>query len=441
MNQSGQVVAIDTQMIDYLKLSNADEFYKHTALGDITIELSGGYVSIAANGKTDRFPAETNSLSGILGEFTMVKVDTSTIPAATDENSDMFELIDSGTTEELSEDNLSIDTEEQEEEILAFDDSELFTIKEEEHPAEPEETIEESVTQQEESPSEVDELFELTLPTDAENAIEEIGHTKTTPSHADEEETTPIYIDIERISEKIGISQDDYNMFLDEYIDTALSLEKALQSDDKEEQTEALSKLSHLSNVLHLPFVSDILDQIEHASPDKRDGYIQSFFTALGRLSTAHFDEEKPPQEQEAVPAPKEADTAKAETAAESERREPIDLSDIKPIHFDFQLEAAAEDLSLPVELIEEFVNDFIQQAHEETEKMLAAYEKGDLETVQKIGHLLKGTSSNLRINPLSDTLYEIQFNEDIERVPELVRNYWAHFLSLENQFKLISNK
>jgi len=72
---------------------------------------------------------------------------------------------------------------------------------------------------------------------------------------------------------------------------------------------------------------------------------------------------------------------------------------------------------------------------------MLAAYEKGDLETVQKIGHLLKGTSSNLRINPLSDTLYEIQFNEDIERVPELVRNYWAHFLSLENQFKLISNK
>jgi len=97
--------------------------------------------------------------------------------------------------------------------------------------------------------------------------------------------------------------------------------------------------------------------------------------------------------------------------------------------------------LSLPVELIEEFVNDFIVQAHEETEKMLQAYERGDLETVQKIGHLLKGTASNLRINPLSDTLYEIQFNEDLDRVPELVKNYWAHFLSLENQIKLISNK
>jgi hypothetical protein len=70
---------------------------------------------------------------------------------------------------------------------------------------------------------------------------------------------------------------------------------------------------------------------------------------------------------------------------------------------------------------------------------MLAAYEKGDLETIQKIGHLLKGTSSNLRINPLSDTLYEIQFNEDIDKVPELVKHYWGHFLSLENQIKLIS--
>ena len=440
MNQSGQIVAIDTEMIDYLKLSNADEFYKHVALGDITIALEGDQVTITANGETRRFPAETNSLSGILGEFTMVKADVSATSAATEESSDMFELIDTETTEKSTEEQLVADSQEPEEETLAFDDSELFTIKDEDLSIEAEEGKEEIAPLQEETPSGEDELLELILPTDAGNAIDEIDHSKTA-STADEEETTPIYIDIERISNTIGISSDDYNMFLDEYIDTALSLEKALQSDNTEEQSEALGKLSHLSNVLHLPFVSDILNQIKHASASERDEYIQSFFTTLGRLSTAHFDEEKPPQEQEVVSAPEEAAEAEAETAAEGERRTPIDLSDIKPIHFDFQLEAAAEDLSLPVELIEEFVNDFIQQAHEETEKMLAAYEKGDLETVQKIGHLLKGTSSNLRINPLSDTLYEIQFNEDIERVPELVRNYWAHFLSLENQFKLISNK
>ena len=222
-----------------------------------------------------------------------------------------------------------------------------------------------------------------------------------------------------------------------------MALEKALQGNNEAEQTEAISKLSHLSNVLHLPFVSDLLEQIEKASPDERDSHIKSFFSTLGRLSTAHFEEEmglaeKEPQAEETTELPEKETPAKT---ASSSKREPIDLSNVQPIHFDFQLEAAAEDLSLPIDLIEEFVNDFIQQAHEETEKMLTAYENGDLETVQKIGHLLKGTSSNLRINPLSDTLYEIQFNDDIERVPELVKNYWAHFLSLENQFKLISNK
>ena len=81
--------------------------------------------------------------------------------------------------------------------------------------------------------------------------------------------------------------------------------------------------------------------------------------------------------------------------------------------HFDFQLEEAANDLSLPVELIEEFVHDFIEQAHIETKKMLEAYEEGDLAKIQAIGHLLKGASSNLRINALSDTLYKIQFCEN----------------------------
>jgi hypothetical protein len=116
-----------------------------------------------------------------------------------------------------------------------------------------------------------------------------------------------------------------------------------------------------------------------------------------------------------------------------------IDLSDVKPIHFDFQIEAAANDLSLPVELIEEFVNDFIEQAHTETKKMLELYEKGDLDGIQKIGHLLKGTASNLRINPLADTLYEIQFCEDSNDLERLIKEYWAHFLSFETQINLIS--
>ena len=68
---------------------------------------------------------------------------------------------------------------------------------------------------------------------------------------------------------------------------------------------------------------------------------------------------------------------------------------------------------------------------------MLEAYEKGDLDTIQQIGHLLKGTSSNLRINPLSDTLYEIQFCDDSSKLEDMIKHYWGHFLSLETQINL----
>ncbi|SFV90736.1 hypothetical protein MNB_SV-4-683 [hydrothermal vent metagenome] len=318
--------------------------------------------------------------------------------------------------------------------IKESDDSDLFDIKESDEKEHTEATNIPSAGQE---ASDEPELLDLLLPEEADNAIEQIQEKVQTPSELAASQSAPIYIDIERISEKIGISTDDYNLFLNEYIDTALALEEALQSENNKEQIEALAKLSHLSNVLHLPFVSDILTQIENTTSQERDKHIESFFSTLGRLSTAHFEEEMPLTDKDELP---KEQIQQSEEVLDENKRAPIDLSDIKPIHFDFQLEAAAEDLSLPVELIEEFVGDFIQQAHEETKKMLAAYEKGDLETVQKIGHLLKGTSSNLRITQLSDTLYEIQFNEDIERVPELVRNYWAHFLSLENQFKLISN-
>ena len=71
---------------------------------------------------------------------------------------------------------------------------------------------------------------------------------------------------------------------------------------------------------------------------------------------------------------------------------------------------------------------------------MLEAYEKGDLDAIQKIGHLLKGASSNLRINALSDTLYEIQFCEDSTNLEAYIKAYWGHFLSFETQIDVISN-
>ena len=298
-----------------------------------------------------------------------------------------------------------------------------------------------------------DALFDLILPDEHEETIETITAAETEQAEAADKSQAPIIVDIESISQSIGISTEDYNTFLNEYIDTALSLEKDLQSSQEEKRTDAINILTHLSNVLHLPVINESIIQIKDATADNQNRYIEAFYTTLGRLTTSQLDttvtEETPfisePDSEakyEAIDhlhkeeAPSTGE-AKSVTPSTMEGFGTINLDDVQPIHFDFQLTQAASDLSLPVELIEEFVHDFIEQAHTETEKMLAAYEKGDLDSIQKIGHLLKGTSSNLRINPLSDTLYEIQFCEDSSKLEGMIKHYWGHFLSLETQINI----
>jgi len=472
LNQTDQIVAVDPQLLEELHIGSIEELYARSAGDELSFSLSGDAVEISYKGETKRYDAQSTAMVSLLGELRIVTLtaakteesaeetqETAVAPqpqAQAEEEALSISLDEVDLFEEPVAEKTETVEESPTEETIEIEDDELFTLLDTDEASVPEtDTQAAEEAKKEDLVEEDDELFDLLLPSDADNAIAEIdteSANETKPQTPVEEEDTPIYIDVERISQSIGISTEDYNLFLNEYIDTALNYEEALQSENDAEKGEALDALAHLSNVLHLPFVGDLLTQIRNASENERDGAIKAFFSTLGRLTTAQFDDEKielsleePPtaQEQETESETQE-EAAKEEPVQEKPvegKREPIDLSDVKPIHFDFQLEEAANDLSLPVELIEEFVTDFIAQAHEETEKMLAAYEKGDLETVQKIGHLLKGTSSNLRITPLSDTLYEIQFNEDIDKVPELVRTYWAHFLSLENQFKLISNK
>ena len=451
LNQLDQVVAVAPRLLDELGIPDINTFYQKVALKEADFSLEGDKAVLTVDGVAHTVPAQVEDLEGMLGNVRVVDIAAQSLQEAAKVPSN-DEILD-----DITEDDLLRKIEEEPEEpsktdteMLSFEEDDLFEIKEPEPENEP------SPAQSEENVplTEDEELYELTIPTDADNAISTIEEEKvsseTASQAAETESEGPIYIDVARISEKIGISPEDYNLFLDEYIDTALGYEQALVSNNESEKEEALSALSHLSNVLQLPTIGELLTKIKESADADQEGAISAFFTALGRLSTAKFEEsreapatEEEPEEASAPQTPEErGEKAKAAIqGTEESKYPPIDLSDIKPIHFDFQLEEAAKDLSLPVELIEEFVNDFIAQAHEETEKMLKAYERGDLESVQKIGHLLKGTASNLRINPLSDTLYEIQFNEDIGRVPELVKNYWAHFLSLENQIKLISNK
>ena len=508
-NQNNQIIAIDPNLLALLEVENIDDLYRDIALGDIKFSSlkEESKITITKAQKKETYNAESTDLSGILGNITLVQVQTSPEESMLiDDDSSTFTLAEkdeesSITEDELVEKILGLDVTEDEElslpdndlisikdtddlleedtsvvddsdlnldvtedEELSLPDDDLISIKDADDLLEEDTSVvddsEEEVKESSDTEENDEALFDLILPGAPEETIDKITITEDEQVERADDSQAPIMIDVKNISQSIGISTEDYNTFLNEYIDTALSLEEDLQSTQEDKRSNAISILSHLSHVLHLPVVSEIVTQIENATAESQDTHIESFYTTLGRLTTSQLDVDKADTssisiidsdikvetidsvdidsidlfEEEPLSVPEDKPVIPTSGGFGT-----IDLDDVIPIHFDFQLEQAANELSLPVELIEEFVHDFIDQAHTETKKMLEAYEKGDLDTIQKIGHLLKGTSSNLRINPLSDTLYEIQFCEDSSKLEELIKHYWGHFLSLETQINITS--
>jgi HPt (histidine-containing phosphotransfer) domain-containing protein len=118
------------------------------------------------------------------------------------------------------------------------------------------------------------------------------------------------------------------------------------------------------------------------------------------------------------------------------EPEEPIDvaalLAETTPIRFDFSTHVASEELGLPEELVTEFVVDFIQQAKENIPVLLRAHKTRDLETLQSTAHLLKGAASNLRIDPLAETLKKLQYNDDFDKVPALFDRFVGQLKALD---------
>ncbi len=84
-----------------------------------------------------------------------------------------------------------------------------------------------------------------------------------------------------------------------------------------------------------------------------------------------------------------------------------------------FDPKVASDELGLPIDLIEEFIQDFITQAKEFKDGLYGAVESGDLDSVQKLSHKLKGVAANLRIEDALDTLITINLSKDVDEIKQ----------------------
>ena len=318
-----------------------------------------------------------------------------------------------------------------------------------------------------------------------------------------------IYLDVEKISKDIGLSVDDYKLYLDSFIDQSIIDEKRLlEGNDK-----VIKNLSNLALTLKIPHINILLLKIKKLSHRERMPLIDKYYTKLALLTL-----EKPENyEEESYDALLEKDSIEDQEEVLNARftdllnnvsddtvlddivlddtiatqplpptkvkdKNMVELNEFDDLSFDelvnnskenafeelssttvedktpdtskgfsldnvtalpisYNPQTAADELNLPVVLIEEFVEDFIEQAHQDKDHLLTSYYQKDMDNIHELGHKLKGAASNLRINELADILEEIQYCTEHDKLEKLFVKYWGHFLSLEDYMKQLKSK
>ena len=76
--------------------------------------------------------------------------------------------------------------------------------------------------------------------------------------------------------------------------------------------------------------------------------------------------------------------------------------------------EVASKELGLPLDLIEEFIQDFTAQARDFKSELYASLNNGDIDNVKTLSHKLKGVAANLRIEDAFEVLALINTTPDI---------------------------
>lgn len=101
---------------------------------------------------------------------------------------------------------------------------------------------------------------------------------------------------------------------------------------------------------------------------------------------------------------------------------------------YQYNPQVAADELGLPVDLIEEFIGDFIDQSHEFHDDLFASVNGSDFDNVQILSHKLKGVAANLRVEDAFDTLSVVNTSKDTEEVLANLNQFYKIIAKLEGK-------
>jgi len=101
---------------------------------------------------------------------------------------------------------------------------------------------------------------------------------------------------------------------------------------------------------------------------------------------------------------------------------------------YNYDPQVASDELGLPIDLIEEFIEDFIAQSNEFREELYNSLHDGDLDNVKVLSHKLKGVAANLRIEDAFNTLSIINTSSDITEVESHLNIFYKIIAKLSGE-------
>ena len=99
-----------------------------------------------------------------------------------------------------------------------------------------------------------------------------------------------------------------------------------------------------------------------------------------------------------------------------------------------FDPHVASEELGLPVDLVEEFIQDFIAQANSFKDELYKSVEDADLDNLKIQSHKLKGVAANLRVEDALEILTIINTSDDCNELKQYLDKLYRIIEKLSNK-------
>jgi len=180
--------------------------------------------------------------------------------------------------------------------------------------------------------------------------------------------------------------------------------------------------------------IEDIYIPPEHPVEAKLDiDNTYDFETALEETPTAAQEELKEEKIQPLKSKPMLGDY----TAADNQYINNLHVSK----DYVFNPKVASDELGLPVDLIEEFIGDFIQQSYDFKDELYNHLANNELSELKLLSHKLKGVAANLRIEDAFEVLSIINSSSNLDEIKATLDHFYGIISKLDGKEVAISSQ